>query len=401
MKKVILILVSLVLSVMIQAKTVTINVVTPGSLSTLVSTKDSVTNLVLTGTIDSVDIFYMRDSLSVLVSVDLSKSNIVTNSIPNNAFVKHDILVWNINKDGYVVSVKDTIKIKRYSDIILPSNIISIGEYAFQHDTLNTLSIPSTIKNINIGAFQFASIKTLYSYTKTPIIIDTTNNGVFDYYHYIETYNKDGYVVSSKEYVFIDSICKLYVPFGSKKLYEKVAGWNHFKNIVEMVSTNDSTTIVNKDTTSTIKLNGDWTVESSESFVTFDKTSGTADSLLTIKIEENTTDSTRTAYVSIIVDDTTKLKSLKTITLTITQTGTVISKVSEVNTNKLNVYPNPCVNSFSVNVEKESTIEVYSITGSLVLKTIVNNNESVDVSDLTTGSYIVKVGNDSKILVKK
>jgi len=341
---------------MVQAKTVTLNVVTPGTLSTLI-TDTTVTNLVLTGTIDSTDMIYIS-KLTKLDTLDMSNVNIVNKSIIEYAF-------FNVN--AYVV---------------LPNNIESLNKFAIYNYGNTKLVLPSTIKNIGVDAlYMMYNLKTLVSYIENPMNID--NESFVDL-----TFD-------------ITETCILYVPAGTKHLYEKATGWNKMKHIVEMISTDNSTTIINKDTTSTIKLNGDWSVESSESFVTFDKTSGTADSLLTIKIAENTTDSTRTAYVSIIVDDTTTLKSVKTITLTITQTGKVISVVNEVKTNKLNVYPNPCTTSFNVNVEKESTIEVYSITGSLVLKTIVNNNESVDVNSLTSGSYIVKVDNDTKVLVKK
>jgi hypothetical protein len=55
--------------------------------------------------------------------------------------------------------------------------------------------------------------------------------------------------------------------------------------------------------------------------------------------------------------------------------------------NTLNAYPNPATNEITFNVEGEVNIEVYSITGSLVM---VANTATVDVSALSSGMYIAK-----------
>ncbi len=57
--------------------------------------------------------------------------------------------------------------------------------------------------------------------------------------------------------------------------------------------------------------------------------------------------------------------------------------------NSLNIYPNPAKNSIYVNNLKEenSLLKIYDITGKLVMKQKISNNEYVDISTLTNGLY--------------
>lgn len=69
---------------------------------------------------------------------------------------------------------------------------------------------------------------------------------------------------------------------------------------------------------------------------------------------------------------------------------------------KLNLYPNPVANNLylSSSDQKIKNVAIYSLTGSLV-KSIPNEVESIDVSDLTSGNYLVKVITDQSSFTQK
>lgn len=69
---------------------------------------------------------------------------------------------------------------------------------------------------------------------------------------------------------------------------------------------------------------------------------------------------------------------------------------------KLTLYPNPVTNNLhlSSSNHKIEKVMIYSITGALV-KSISNNVENIDVSNLNTGSYVVKVTTDEGSFTQK
>ncbi|WP_406683279.1 carbohydrate-binding protein [Seonamhaeicola sp. MEBiC1930] len=70
--------------------------------------------------------------------------------------------------------------------------------------------------------------------------------------------------------------------------------------------------------------------------------------------------------------------------------------------NKIELYPNPVNNAFTVRNGMDSKITIYSILGRKVLTTdIKQNKQIVDVSHLNTGIYIVRVNNNGVVTTKK
>lgn len=79
--------------------------------------------------------------------------------------------------------------------------------------------------------------------------------------------------------------------------------------------------------------------------------------------------------------------------------------VDNVGTTDLRLYPNPVVNSLYITSEAEVTsVDIYSITGVLTLQ-IKGNVNSIDVSNLAKGSYIVNIntaqGSHRQVIIKK
>jgi len=96
-------------------------------------------------------------------------------------------------------------------NIVLPEYVEYIGDYAFLGDTaLEEINIPAGVTYIGECAFyECKSLKTVKSYITSPFAIDDET---------FSDYNTP----------------TLYVPSGTKSLYEATAGWKNFNNIVEM-----------------------------------------------------------------------------------------------------------------------------------------------------------------------
>ncbi len=69
---------------------------------------------------------------------------------------------------------------------------------------------------------------------------------------------------------------------------------------------------------------------------------------------------------------------------------------------RLSLYPNPAVYSFTVNVEETTPIKLYSIGGAMLFDGTINPGQSIDVSQLPAGLYIVVLpGHNPMKLIKK
>lgn len=95
--------------------------------------------------------------------------------------------------------------------IIIPRNTATIGKYAFyQCNRLQSVTIPAGMKSIGDGAFyDCKEIGNIYSHSKRPASIEErTFDGIYD-------------------------IAILYVPTGTKEIYEASPYWCNFTNIIE------------------------------------------------------------------------------------------------------------------------------------------------------------------------
>jgi len=177
------------------------------------SERETITELILTGSVDATDFKTMRDNMRVLRVVDLSKVSIAAysgaagtedksakykaNTIPQNAFYK----------EGHGAGKRTLV------EVILPSQLDGIGEKAFfACINLERVTIPASVTNI--GAEAFARCRKLMQVTaENPKPITNLGKGVFSG---IDT-----------------NACTLYVPRGSKNAYAAAKQWKDFFNIEE------------------------------------------------------------------------------------------------------------------------------------------------------------------------
>ncbi|WP_411894749.1 T9SS type A sorting domain-containing protein [Winogradskyella sp. A2] len=79
--------------------------------------------------------------------------------------------------------------------------------------------------------------------------------------------------------------------------------------------------------------------------------------------------------------------------------------VDEVDAKTFNIYPNPTKGILNIdtnNTYSDLSIELFNLLGSQVLETKINSsNESIDVSGLTKGLYMLKISSDTEALITK
>jgi len=106
------------------------------------------------------------------------------------------------------------------TSIAIPNSVTSIGSDAFGFCTkLKTITIPESVTSIGDGAFYACSaLKEVRSLISKPFAI---NDNVFTVF--AENGNDEKFTSAT-----------LYVPKGTKALYQQTDGWKNFQNIVEM-----------------------------------------------------------------------------------------------------------------------------------------------------------------------
>lgn len=70
--------------------------------------------------------------------------------------------------------------------------------------------------------------------------------------------------------------------------------------------------------------------------------------------------------------------------------------------NNIKLYPNPSSKNISLsNINSKTSISIYNIQGELVFYEIIYQDKSINISNLSNGIYVVKVGNKEFKLVKE
>lgn len=221
MKKAFLFLVALTVALCAQAQVTKVVSVTPGDLYKILTLpeKKTITNLVLTGSIDAQDFKTMRDAMPALAVIDLSKVVIVEYTGEKGTVANNKKSTYKANTiPQYAFFNENNISGKQsITQVIFPKNLGGIGERAFWACYgLTEANIPQTVTNI--GEQAFSKCKSLASVTlQNAKPISNLGKGVF---------------------LGVDpNSCIIHVPVGAKDAYQGAKQWGDFINIQDDIET--------------------------------------------------------------------------------------------------------------------------------------------------------------------
>lgn len=143
------------------------------------------------------------------------------------------------------------------------------------------------------------------------------------------------------------------------------------------------------DTTISISTFKDWELmlpSSSSSWISLSTTAGTGEAKTTLSILENTDITARTGKIYLMDSETGTIKQ----TIVVNQSFAVAT--NEVVNTHLTITPNPVKDAFQVSgLEGTATLSLTDTNGKVVLSKEITGNESISVSSLPQGLYIVKL----------
>jgi len=59
------------------------------------------------------------------------------------------------------------------------------------------------------------------------------------------------------------------------------------------------------------------------------------------------------------------------------------------------IFPNPAINQFTISTSQNGNVALYDLTGKMVYSSAFIQNEVIDISALSPGTYLVKINNES------
>ena len=211
-----------------------LHVAVAGTLSSLLTSnqRDTITSLVLSGTIDARDFKCLRDFMPRLAELDLSAVTIAAytgtggpfgtvypaNTLPEFAFCNYYPIaktsLTSITLPNSVTSIGTDafFGCRGLTTITLPNSLTSIGNDAFAACSgLTTITLPNSITSIGTTAFANCSgLTSITAQSSTPINLNAST------------------------YVFtgVPTTCTLYVPSTSISAYQAANQWKDFAHIV-------------------------------------------------------------------------------------------------------------------------------------------------------------------------
>lgn len=116
---------------------------------------EKVKNLKLTGEINAQDIYYMRDKMPILQSLNLKEVRIANNELPEAAFHGKQTLIHVVMPESITKIVGPCFQGTNISgSLIIPEGVTEIGSSAFSGCSgLLSLQLPRTLKKIEYRAF--------------------------------------------------------------------------------------------------------------------------------------------------------------------------------------------------------------------------------------------------------
>ncbi len=337
---------------------------------------DSINNWLSTlGKIDSV---FLPASLKFLPDTDMFIGGFCESKYfevhPDNArYMSEDGRVYNKTQNKLIASPNT----HEDSVFFVPASVDTIGNFALLiSDNLKVLSLPASIKYIGEGGLSLISnLDAVYCNSKRPQEI-TLHPKAFEY--------------TSKD--------TLYVPVGTKSLYQNLDGWKEFKFIKEINIQVDSLS-VNK---TAITLGLDETeqlhaVLHPGNATNMNVTWSSADANIATVDENGVVTPVAEGTVTITV---TSEDGNKTATCTVTVQKNGTTAVEDVQASQVQLYPNPSQGVFFVEVPSEGQLRLMNLTGQVVEEVHLQaGKNSLEIRE--PGMYLVHITGKDYRTVKK
>ena len=146
-----------------------------------------------------------------------------------------------------------------------------------------------------------------------------------------------------------------------------------------------------------VTSNTSWTAVSTQSWLTLSPAVGTGDAVITLTVPANGVPQTRTAIVTV------STAGLHSRTLTVMQSGSIITAVNEPLFNELVLFPSPVVNQLQVRgLPVGCELTLYDGQGRLIEQGRVKRASSfIDTGSLAAGLYYLKVTHIDGITVRR
>ena len=172
-------------------------------------------------------------------------------------------------------------------------------------------------------------------------------------------------------------------------------------NVLNLILTVSPTILNFQNTTDSIQSifvtsNYSWVANVDSTWLRVNPTSGTGNKIINVSVDTNNSNKTRNAIISFSSSGTWFQNVF------ISQEPKIINGLSENQNNKINLFPNPATNSFSINgFDGKIDIIIYDVNGIRVLSKKVISKELIVISSLSEGLYLIKLITSDGTVEKK
>jgi M6 family metalloprotease-like protein len=343
---------------------VCVNLTKAGSLKDSLCNAYFITKLTVTGTIDARDIKFIRDNMSVLEELDLSRAAIVNYTGTEGTVDEYSIAPANELPQSSFYNKSSL------TSVILPVDLTSINRSAFELCTgLKSVTLPKKVSSISRYAFQYTTeLQEIYNLNPTPVKIEDRVFG------YIDKNN-----------------CRLIVLASSCEAYTQAEVWKNFEIRCEYEPSSDAT--LSKLTVNAGTLSPDFSsnvtqyevnVKNNVKNITIDATTthiyavATGSNTYALDIGGNT------FYVDVTAEN-----EIATKNYTVTVNREISSGIKDIGSQSI-IYPNPTAGMVYIKntTGKIPEVTVYNLMGKMLLHT---HESQIDISTFPEGMYLLRM----------
>ena len=135
-----------------------------------------INHLVVSGVLDDTDISCMKNSMTSLITIDMS--GLVMNNIPNSFFKNNKILSRVVLPDSATIVGNEAFRdCSRLKEVVLPDTLQQIGNYAFYQTSLKNVTLPESLTSM--GSYVFNNCDNLRS-INIPSRVKRLESNLFD-----------------------------------------------------------------------------------------------------------------------------------------------------------------------------------------------------------------------------